>query len=86
MSFQIFSISKMPTPSNVTNEFIAPMISTIDADLMEMFDNAVDSSYARDDDIDYANMTHIIVDGEILEIYEPSDDDDSPQFNTDDYC
>ena len=86
MSFQIFSISKMPTPSNVTNEFIAPMISTIDADLMEMFDNAVNSSYARDDDIDYANMTHIIVDGEILEIYEPSDDDDSPQFNTDDYC
>ena len=75
----------MPTPSNVTNEFIAPMISTIDADLMEMFDNAVDSSYARDDDIDYANMTHIIVDGEILEIYEPPDDD-SPQFNTDDYC
>ena len=35
---------------------------------------------------DVVNMTHIIVDGEILEIYEPPDDDDSPQFNTDDYC
>ena len=66
----------MPTPSNVTNDYIAPMKPTTDADLMEMFD----------DDIDYANMTHIIVDGEILEIYEPPDIDDEHQFNTDDYC
>ena len=84
----------MPTPSNVTNEFIAPMQRRLPPH--EEFDDDIDYDYdydysdIEDDDDsdideDVVNMAHIIVDGEILEIYEPPDDD-SPQFNTDDYC
>ena len=78
----------MPIPSNVTNEFIAPMKRglcpheefnsepTIDADLMEMFEDDGLPEYYYDEEFgEYVHIGPFDYDG-----------DDIPQFNTDDYC
>ena len=62
----------MPVPSNVTNEFIAPMKSTIDVDLIDVFDDEFDYDYS---DIINSNDYPI----ELIQQL-------TSQFNTDDYC
>ena len=64
----------MPIPSNVTNEFIAPMKSTIDDDLIDN-DSIFDEWYYDEELEEYVHIGLF-----------DEDCDDEHQFNTDDYC